>query len=335
MLLIPDLLGYWLTGIPVAEATNASTTGLLDVETRGWATDLVEDVGLPAHLLPQLSPPGARLGRLRPAVLDATGIPRLAELTLIGSHDTASAVVGIPAATHRFAYISCGTWALVGVELDHPILTDESRAANFTNEGGVDGRIRFLRNVTGLWLLQETLRAWEQAGSPEDLEALLGAAAELPPGGPRIDPNDPAFLPPGDMPARIEAACRATDQAIPASRPALVRCILDSLAAAFARALADAVRLSQLDVEIVHLVGGGSRNEQLCQLTADACQLPVIAGPVEATAIGNVLVQARARALVQGDLETLRALVRSTCSLRRFTPRPHLAATPGQASRRT
>jgi rhamnulokinase len=320
MLLMPDLIGFWLSGRRAAEATNASTTGLLDVASRAWATDLMDTVGLPARVLPELRSPGDRLGELRAEVRGATTLASSVELTLVGSHDTASAVVGIPAETDAFAYISCGTWALVGVELTAPILTEESRAANFTNEGGVDGRIRYLRNVTGLWLLQESLSTWERAGSPEDLERLLREAAALPPGGPVIDPNDPVFLPPGDMPQRIADACRATDQLTPASPAAIVRCILDSLAGAFARTVRDATRLSGRAVEVIHLVGGGSRNTLLCQLTADACELPVVAGPVEATAIGNVLVQARANAFVDGDLETLRALVRATSPVRRFEP---------------
>ncbi len=242
-------------------------------------------------------------------------------LTLVGSHDTASAVVGVPAVGGDFAYIACGTWGLVGVELDAPVLSEDSRLGNFTNEGGVDDRIRYLRNVMGLWLLQESLRTWELEGSPEHLPSLLIAAGELPAGGPLIDPDDPSFLPPDDMPSRIAAACRRLDLPLPASRPELVRCILDSLAAAFGRAVRDAARLSGRSVGVVHLVGGGARNSLLCQLTADACEVPVLAGPVEATALGNVLVQARARGLLAGDLETLRALVRATQDIRRFEPR--------------
>ena len=244
---------------------------------------------------------------------------------MVGSHDTASAIVGVPAGDVPFAYIACGTWSLVGVELDGPILTEESRAANFTNEGGVDGRIRYLRNVMGLWLLQESLRTWELEGTPEDLGALLAAAGELPPGGPIVDPDDPSFLPPGDMPSRIVEACTRLDQPPPRTRVALVRCIVDSLAIAYGRAVRDAARLSGRAVEVVHLVGGGARNTLLCQLTADACGLPVLAGPVEATALGNVLVQARANGLVAGDLEALRALVRNTQEIRRYEPRSSLA----------
>ncbi len=321
MLLIPDLMGYWLSGVRVAEVTNASTTALLDVHRRGWDTDLIASLGLPAGLFAPLGAPGDVIGPLREAVRTETGASAETLVTLVGSHDTASAVVGVPAGDAPFAYVACGTWSLVGVELDHAIVTEESRAANFTNEGGVDDRIRFLRNVMGLWLLQELLRTWELAGTPESLPALLIAAGELPRGGPMIDPDDPAFLTPGDMPARIEAACRRLDQRVPTTRVELVRCILDSLADAYARAVRDAVRLSGQAVEVVHLVGGGARNTLLCQLTADACERPVVAGPVEATALGNVLIQARARGLLAGDLERLRALIRATQDIRRYEPR--------------
>ncbi len=320
MLLTPDLIGYWLTGVKGAEETMASTTGLLDARERTWALDLLDEIGLPREILPPLGRPGEIVGPLRDAVLEEAGLTASVHLTLVGSHDTASAVVGVPAKGSDFAYISSGTWSLVGVELDAPVLTEESRLAEFTNERGVDGRVRYLRNVMGLWLLQESMRAWERAGTPEDLTALLDAAGELPPGGPVIEPNEPAFMPPGDMPARIVDACRRADLPVPATRPAMVRCILDSLALAYAGAIDDARRLSGHDIRVVHVVGGGSRNALLCQLTADACGLPVVAGPVEATALGNVLVQARAHGQLAGDLEFLRALVRATQPLRRFEP---------------
>jgi rhamnulokinase len=330
MLLMPDLMGFWLTGAVATERTNASTTGLLDPRTREWSWDLIERIGLPAGLFGELRGPGDALGPIRPSVARSTGVAPGTTVTHVGSHDTASAVVGVPAEGDRFAYISCGTWSLIGVELDQPILTDASRAANFTNEGGVDGRVRFLHNIMGLWLLQESLRTWERAGTPEDLGRLLAAAAALPPGGPVIDPDDTSFMAPGDMPARIEDACRRASQPIPSSRPALARCVLDSLAAAYARTIADATRLSGRTVDTVHLVGGGARNELLCQLTADACGLPVVAGPAEATALGNILVQARSQGLVSGDLEALRALVRATHPLRRYEPgrRPAPGADP-------
>jgi rhamnulokinase len=321
MLLIPDLLGYWLSGVRVTEVTNASTTSLLDVRRRTWDTELMETLSIPASLFAPLGSPGDVIGPLADDARVATGISPDTRLTLVGSHDTASAVVGVPAGDVPFAYIACGTWSLVGVELDHAVLTEESRGANFTNEGGVDGRIRYLRNVMGLWLLQESLRTWELEGTPEDLPAILAAAGGLPSGGPVIDPDDPAFLPPGDMPARIAAACVQLDQPAPHSRVELVRCILDSLADAYGRTVRDAARLSGHEPEVVHLVGGGARNTLLCQLTADACGLPVRAGPVEATALGNVLVQARASGLLAGDLEAMRALVRTTQEIRRYEPR--------------
>jgi rhamnulokinase len=329
MLQIPDLVGCWLSGAHVSEVTNASTTGLLDVIERTWDREIVESLGLPSAILATLGAPGDVIGPLGDEVRRETGSSAGTVLTLVGSHDTASAVVGVPAADERFAYIACGTWALVGVELERAVLTEESRQANFTNEGGVDGRIRYLRNVMGLWLLQESLRTWELEGHPEDLPSLLVAAAERPPGGPVFEPDDPGFLPPGDMPARIAAAFRRLDQPVPTTPAGFVRAILDSLAAAFARVVHEAARLSGRQVEMVHLVGGGARNALLCQLTADACELPVLAGPAEATAIGNVLVQARAGGLVAGDLETLRALVRATQDIRRFEPRLSPAARRG------
>jgi len=325
MLMIPDLIGYWLSGVQVSEVTNASTTGLLDVHRRTWDTELAAMLAIRPSLFASLGRPGDVIGPLSDSARRETGAAGETLLTLVGSHDTASAVVGVPAGDVPFAYIACGTWSLVGVELERAVLTEESRLANFTNEGGVDDRIRYLRNLMGLWLVQESLRTWELAGTPEQLPALLIAAGELPAGGPVIDPDDPAFLPPGDMPARIAEACQRADLPPPTSRAGVVRCILDSLAAAYGRTVRDAARLSGDPVEIVHIVGGGARNALLCQLTADACEVPVLAGPVEATALGNVLIQARARGLLSGDLETLRALVRATQDVRRYEPRTLLA----------
>jgi rhamnulokinase len=327
--MIPDLFGYWLSGVVTCELTNASTTSLLDARDRTWAHDLIDRLGIPGTIFPAIRRPGDALGPVRPAVSDATGAPKTATVTLVGSHDTASAVVGVPG-ERDYAYIACGTWALVGVELERPVLTPASRVRNFTNEVGVDGTVRFLRNVMGLWLLQESIRHWERAGRAADLDGLVQAAGELPAGGPVIDPDAAEFLPPGDMPARIVDACRRTGGRIPTSRPEIVRCILDSLAGAFSRAVRDAHELCGHQIDTIHLVGGGARNEVLCQLTADACERTVVAGPAEATAIGNVLVQARAAGLVSGGLDTLRALVRATQGVRRFEPR---AAVAGQGDR--
>jgi rhamnulokinase len=321
-LLVPDLLGYWLTGVRAAEETNASTTGLMDARTGDWSPELVQALDLPPSLLPVVVPAGHGLGEVSSEVRAELGIEHTLPVTTVGSHDTASAVVGVPADTTRFGYISCGTWGLVGVELDTPVLTEASRRANFTNERGVDGTIRYLRNVMGLWLLSESLRTWSLRGLDLDLTDLLVAAAALPPGGPRVDPDDPVFLPPGDMPERIVRASRSTDRPILDPQPqVVVRCILDSLAEAFARAVLEAEQLSGHDVDVVHIVGGGSQNALLCQLTADAAGKPVVAGPVEATALGNLLVQARTHGVLSGDLTDLRARVRAATRLHRYEPR--------------
>ena len=312
MLLIPDLLAYWLTGRAGAEVTNASTTSLFDVRAQAWATGLIEKAGLPPRIFPPLRRPGEVIGPISGPNGPGTELPLIA----VGSHDTASAVAGVPAAEPDFAYISSGTWSLAGMELDAPVLTEAGRAANFTNETGIDGTIRYLRNVTGLWLLQESLRTWPAAS----LGSLLDEAARLPSLRFVIDPDDPVFLPPGDMPARIAAWLAGRGEAVPAGPAETVRCILDSLALAYRRAIAEAQSLSGRHADVVHIVGGGARNALLCQLTADATGLPVIAGPAEATCFGNVLVQARALGAAPGDLAGMRALIRSTQPLRSFTP---------------
>jgi rhamnulokinase len=317
LLLIPDLVSYWLTGVPGAELTNASTTGLLAAGGGDWAFELLEKLGIPASLLPPLRRPGDPAGVVLPSAGERlAGTP----VTVVASHDTASAVAGVPAAGPDFAYISCGTWSLVGVELPAPVLSADGRAANFTNEIGVDGTVRYLRNVMGLWLLQECLRHWESAGPAVSLDALLAGAAGYPALRSVVDATDPVFLAPGDMPARIAAACAATGQPVPADPVAMTRCILDSLALAYRRSVNDAQRLSGRHVDVVHIVGGGVLNTLLCQLTADACGLPVLAGPVEAGALGNVLVQARALGAVAPDLPAMRALLRDSQRLARYHP---------------
>jgi sugar (pentulose or hexulose) kinase len=325
LLLIPDLVGYWLTGEAGAEITNASTTGLLDVRARAWATALMTRAGIPPGLFPPLRRPGSRVGEVRGgALLDvpagAGSGARSLPVIAVGSHDTASAVAGVPAGGGGFAYISCGTWSLAGVELAGPVLTEASHEAGFTNEAGVDGTVRYLRNVMGLWLLQESVRVWAGRGAAPDLAALLAEAAREPALRSVIDPDEAVFLPPGDMPARVVEACRRTGQPVPGTRAGIVRCILDSLALAHRRAILGAQDLSGHGADTVHIVGGGARNELLCQLTADACGLPVVAGPAEAAALGNVLVQARALGAGPDDLDGMRALIRATQPLRRFEP---------------
>lgn len=317
MLLIPDLIGFRLTGRAVAERTNASTTGLLSVTSGQWDDALIARLGLPRALFPPLVDAGTPIGALLPELRERIGARSALPVIAIGSHDTASAVVAVPATKPDFAYISCGTWGLVGVELEHPVLTEAARASNFTNEGGVDGRVRFLHNVMGLWLLSECVREWGET----DLPGLLEQAAAITGPVGIFDPNDERFLPPDGMPQRISGWLAEHGQPVPASRPEFVRSIVESLAEAFARAVADAAALAGHPVSVIHIVGGGSQNALLCQLTADRSGMPVLAGPVEATAIGNVLVQARAQGFVDGDLESLRALVARAFSPRRFDPR--------------
>jgi rhamnulokinase len=318
MLLIPDLLGYWLTGERGAEWTNATTTGLVDVSSAQWSTDLAKLVGIPASWLPPLRQPGDRIGTLLPAIAEVTGLPVSTAVVAVGSHDTASAVAAVPADNDSFAYVSSGTWSLVGVETPSPVVSTGSRAAGFTNEGGIDGSNRFLHNVMGLWLLSESLRTWDLDGSTTNLDRLLVAAGDVPDWGPVIDPDDPMFLAPGDIPARITQACLASGQRAPEDRPSMVRCILDSLAAAYARTLADARQLTGKRIDTLHIVGGGGNNALLCRLAARAAGVPVVAGPVEATALGNILVQGRAAGALDGELSVLRALVRDTQALTHY-----------------
>ncbi|WP_091504026.1 rhamnulokinase [Amycolatopsis sacchari] len=320
MLLIPDLLNHWLTGAVGAERTNASTTQLYDVRAQNWATGIAARAGIPPRLFPPLRDPGSVVGSLRREVAEELVLPQLPVIA-VGSHDTASAVVAVPAEPGtQFAYISSGTWSLVGMELTRPELSEAARAANFTNEGGVDGTFRFLRNVMGLWVLTETLRTWAARGERVELARVLAEAADAPPLAAVVDLDAPAFLAPGDMPARIAAACRETGQRPPETRGEIVRCIVDSLALAYRRTVRQAAELTGRAVDVVHLVGGGVRNELLCQLTADACGVPVLAGPVEAAALGNVLVQARTLGEDLPDLAAMRALIRRTQPLRRYDP---------------
>jgi rhamnulokinase len=326
LLLLPDLLGFWLTGRVGAERTNASTTGLYDVRTREWATGLADLVGVPSAILPPLLDAGDVLGPLLPETAAdlGIGVPVIA----VGSHDTASAVVSVPADSVPSAYVSSGTWSLVGLELDEPVLTEDARLADFTNEAGIDGTIRFLKNVMGLWVLSESVRAWAEHGLPDtDLPALLAGAAEVDPLRTVVDINDPRLLPPGtvgtdEMPSRVATLAQEAGEPVPGTPAEITRCILDSLALAYRRNVRLACSLAGRQVEVVHVVGGGARNAFLCQLTADACGVPVLAGPAEASALGNVLVQARTLGADLPDLTAMRALVRRTHEVTRFDPRP-------------
>ncbi|MGV9797079.1 rhamnulokinase [Mycobacterium sp. NPDC003449] len=323
VLLIPDLITYWLTGQRVAERTNASTTALLGLDG-AWDHELMSRLHLRHTLFPDVVEAGSRRGPLLPEVAAHLGVQTGVVST--ASHDTASAVAAIPLQDDRSAYISCGTWGLVGVELTHPVTTEAGRLANFTNEVGADGRIRFLHNVMGLWLLSETIRHYERTGEPCELTELVARAARESAPAQLFDTNDPRFLAPGDMPTRIAQWYRERDLPVPDRPAAMVRAILESLAAAFAAAVCTAADLSGVAVRIVHLVGGGARNDLLCQLIADRLGMPLLAGPVEATALGNVLLTARAEGLVEGELPELRAHTARWFPPRRYVPRPDRAS---------
>lgn len=325
LLLIPDLLGFWLTGARVAEMTNASTTGLLGSDGRHWDVELMTRIGIDPLLFAPLVPPGHMIGPVSATASTQTGLAPGVTVTAVCSHDTASAVVAVPATGAEFAYISCGTWSLVGVELDAPIRNEAARVARFTNERGADGTVRFLRNVMGHWLLQESLKTWQRAGEPVELAAVIDDARRRPLLESVIDVDDPLLVAPGDMPSRIAELCRRSGEPVPRTPGAFVRCIFDSMALGHRRAVHQARTLTGLDIQVVHMVGGGAQNDLLCQLTADACDLPVVAGPVEATALGNLLIQARAARLIAGGLTELRAVSRSSTVQQHYGPRSSAA----------
>ena len=308
-LLIPDLMTYWLSGSMGTELTNASTTGLLDARTLDWSTTLAGHLEVPLGLFPPIRRPGQILGAMRADLTADTGLDTAPQVVTVPSHDTAAAVAGIPAASEHFAYVCTGTWALVGLTLPGPVITEASRAANFTNEVAADGSIRFLRNVTGFWLLQECVRAWRAAGLQIELDELTDAAAALPALRALIDVQQPGFTAPGDMPRRVAQACLQTSGMTISTPAELTRCILDSMALAIRHALREAARLSNHTVDIVHIVGGGVSNALFCQLVADACQLPVHAGPTEAASWGNTIYQARALGVLSGSTADARAII--------------------------
>jgi rhamnulokinase len=321
ILLISDLFHYFFTGNKTVEFTNASTSQMLDPTTRGWAVDIVEAFGLPKKILGTLVQPGTKLGTLRSSVARDVGVVSM-PVVAPATHDTGSAVAAVPAQGESWAFISSGTWSLMGVELSAPCLTEKALAYNFTNEGGVDGTTRFLKNIMGLWLVQECRRSWERAGTTYDYDTLARLAREATPLRSLVNPDDASFLLPTDMPAAIADYCHRTGQPAPSDPGAFVRCTLESLALKYRWVLECMEELHGRAFAAIHVVGGGCQNQLLCQLTADACKRPVLAGPVEATAIGNLLMQARGLGLV-GTLAESREIVRRSFEVKTYEPKTH------------
>lgn len=318
LLFIPDLFHYWFTGVRVNEYTDASTSQMLDPGNRTWALDLIRKLGIPETILGPLVMPGTMLGPLRASVMEQTGVAST-PVFAVATHDTASAVAAVPAQGDSWAYISSGTWSLMGVEIPGPLTHDKVLEYNFTNEGGVAGTIRLLKNVMGLWLVQECRRTWEREGKPYTYEGLMDLARQAPAFAGIINPDDAAFILPANMPAAIANFCRQTGQPPPDGPGAVVRCALESLALRYRWVLDRLEELLGRKLQTIHIVGGGSLNSLLCQFTADACNRTVLAGPVEATALGNVLVQAIGLGLL-GSLSEGRQVVRRSFGVTSYNP---------------
>ena len=322
LLMVPDLLAYWLTGAKANEHTFASTSQCYDTQACEWATDLLDQIGVPSSIFERIVQPGDRepLGTLNKIVAEATRLPAATRLSTIGSHDTASAVVAAPMKDPTTcAYISSGTWSLVGLELDGPVRTPQALAANFTNEAGVEGTTRFLKNCAGLWLIQECRRVWAEQGKDFSFAELASMAGNAPALRSLFDPDDPRFATPGDMPARIRQACKDNGEPEPADEAALIRAILDSLALRYDQIIRTAAQLTGRTIRTLHIVGGGAANIALNQITADATGFEVVAGPSEATALGNAAVQA----IACGDIANLseaRAMIAASFEAKHYEP---------------
>ncbi len=333
LLLMPDLFGWLLTGRRVCERTNASTTQLLDPRSGAWSDEMCQGLGLPRAILPELIDPGTTLGTLRGAVAKEIGLARPINVIVPATHDTASAVAAVPAATSYqshprssspaapdWCYLSSGTWSLLGVEVSRPVINAETLKFNFTNEGGVAGTTRLLKNIMGLWLVQECRRIWAAAGRELTYDELTARARAARPFAALVNPDDTAFLAHGDMPARLSAHCTRTGQALPQDEGAIVRCCLESLALKYRWTIDRLESILGTKITTIHAVGGGSKNDLLCQFTADACGRVVHAGPAEATAIGNILMQAVGRGQL-GSISDLRAVVAHSFPVTVYEPR--------------
>lgn len=318
LLFMPDLLSYLLTGNMVCEYTDASTSGMMDQNTRQFATELLDRIGVRSDILLPIVQSGTPVGTLRPYIARETGAGPVKVIAVAG-HDTASAIAAVPASDPNFAYLSSGTWSLMGIETSAPVITDESREENYTNEGGVDGTTRFLKNITGMWLLEQCRRVWRKEGREYDYGQLAGMASSAKSYPGRIDPDDPRFANPADMDAEIRAALSAAGFPSPNDDAQMVACIYNSLVDKYAEVLGKLRTFASFPIERLHIIGGGSANDLLNQWTADALGIPVIAGPTEATAIGNVMIQARSCGLVQ-DRWQMRRLIGEAVGARTFLP---------------
>mgnify|MGYP000144447849 CR=1 FL=1 len=317
-LTMPDLLNFWLTGRKINEFSNATTTQCYDPRRAAWAFDMLEKLGLPTRIFGEIVPPGAILGDLRLSVAEECNC-RIMPVIAPATHDTGSAVAAVPASRPDYIYLSSGTWSLMGVELEQPLITQETMAYNFTNEGGVNNTIRFLKNIMGLWLVQECRREWERQGMRYSYDELTAMAASAPPFLSFVNPEDPRFLHPGDMVPRLQSFCRETGQPVPDTRGAIIRCALESLALEYRWVAQRLEKLLGRRLPVIHIIGGGSQNRLLNQFTADATGCEVIAGPVEATAIGNLLVQAIGLGAIT-SLAEARAIVRASFDLAHYAP---------------
>ena len=320
LLFVPDLLHYWLSGERTTEATIASTSQMIDCHTGEWACEMVAELGLPTKILGPITAPASAIGKLRPIIVEETGLPSGLQVVLPGAHDTASAVAAVPGKKDsNWCYLSSGTWSLLGAELDEPCVSAAAQAASFTNELGVGGTIRFLKNIAGLWLVQECRRDFARHGQHLDYPTLTRLASEAPTFRTLVDPGHCSFLLPGDMPQKISEFARATGQSLPESPGQFIRCCVESLALAYRDKLSTLESILNRRYDVLHIVGGGGKNTLLSQMTSDAIGRPVIVGPYEATAMGNVLVQAMATNEVR-DLTHLRRIVADSFELVTYLP---------------
>ncbi|OPX46039.1 rhamnulokinase [Ruminiclostridium hungatei] len=318
LLLIPDLLAYFLTGKKCSEVTNASTTSLFNPETYSWCFDICEKLGIKQGVLPEIIYPGEMYGTLSKELCEELSCGEVPVIA-VPTHDTASAVVSAPAVNRDFVYISCGTWSLLGIESDRPIVGKESMEANFTNEIGFDNKIRFLKNIMGLWLIQESRRQWQREGAEVDFNTLENEALEAEPFLCFIDPDAPDFEAPGNLPERIRKFCMRTGQQVPRTRGEIMRCIYQSLAFKYRYTVEKLERLTGKQFKSINIIGGGIKDTLLCRMTANACGRDVHAGPVEATVMGNIAVQFIALGEIR-DLSQAREIIRNSTDIKIYKP---------------